>query len=147
MDVLSLSVSIDTFHALLHVFTRVRCTYSIGVRLAEQGNALYMPYPALVFNDRSERSFISPKWKVVGTANELLINYFITPALYYEFGPAGAIFGISSAALFLNSTISLTHKNYLQCKKIFATQPTENYGERVWNSLSIHPRAYSIFSV
>jgi len=72
--------------------------YSIDVRLTEQGNALFMPSPALVFNDVSERSFISPEWKVVGTASGMLINFFITSALYYQFGPAGAIAGITIAA-------------------------------------------------
>jgi hypothetical protein len=71
---------------------------SIEVRLAEQGSALYMPYPSIVFNTQSNNSFISPQWKVVGTASGMLINWFITSALYDTFGPAGAIAGISSAA-------------------------------------------------
>jgi hypothetical protein len=74
--------------------------YNIEVRLAEQGNALYMPTQgALVFNDVSERSFITPEWKVIGTASGMLMNFFITPTLYYEFGPAGAIVGVSMAAM------------------------------------------------
>ena len=73
--------------------------YSIEVCLAEQGNALFMPSPALVFNDESERSFISPGWKVVGTATGMLINFFITAAAAEVFGPAGAIVGISGAAM------------------------------------------------
>jgi hypothetical protein len=71
---------------------------SIEVRLAEQGSALYMPAQSIVFNTQSNNSFISPQWKVVGTASGMLINFFITSALYDTFGPAGAITGISAAA-------------------------------------------------
>jgi hypothetical protein len=72
---------------------------SIEVRLAEQSSALYMPEQSIVFNTQSNVSFIDPLWKVAGTAGGMLMNFFITPALYYEFGPAGAITGISAASL------------------------------------------------
>jgi len=71
---------------------------SILVRLTEQGNSFYMPNPSLIFNEQSDRSFIDPTWKVASSAGGMLINFAITPALYYEFGPAGALTGIILAA-------------------------------------------------
>jgi hypothetical protein len=87
-----------------------------------------MPSTALVFNDESERSFISPIWKVVGTESGMLINFFITSALYDMIGPAGAIVGITTAA-----TISQAY-NFLDGQNLVSVQ--ENPGTSTYRKFA-----------
>lgn len=70
---------------------------STAVALPQQDNMMRMPPSALIFNDQSERSFISPGWAVdfAGGVAGGLTAYFIAKVLGYTvFGPAGAIIGI-----------------------------------------------------
>lgn len=70
---------------------------STAVVLPQQDNMMRMPPSALIFNDQSDRSFISPGWAVdfAGGVAGGLTAYFIAKVLGYTvFGPAGAIIGI-----------------------------------------------------
>jgi len=73
---------------------------STGVAVPQQDNMMRMPSSALIFNDQSDRSFITPGWQVDfagGVAGGLTaygISKVLTTIFGTTYGPAGAIIGI-----------------------------------------------------
>jgi hypothetical protein len=61
-------------------------TKSIELKVSTQGLMLYVPYPSIVFSDRSQTTFITPDWKAAYDALK-----WATTFILLGLGPVGAI--------------------------------------------------------
>lgn len=88
--------------------------YLISVNMPTQGYMLYMPTPSIIYSTQSEKSFVSPEWKVVVATSYIVLSGLLS-SLYTPVGAA-----------LIQSLTYPTIYSYLQDQQLNSTQ--EYYG-------------------